>query len=324
MVRRDEAGNISGEVESIRTDDLPPGAILIKVAWSSLNYKDALACRGHPGVVGKLPHIPGIDCAGTILESNSSAYAAGMRVLVTGYGMGAAHWGGWSQQVRVPADWVVPIPKELTEETAMIYGTAGFTAAQSVDALIRGGITPESGEVIVTGASGGVGSIAVAILAKLGYDVVAVSGKQDAKALLCRLGANKIISREEATNTSDRPMLRTQWAGAIDTVGGAILCTIIRALRHRGTVAACGLVAGDQLPLTIYPFILRGVTLAGIDSALCPRDQRIALWQHLANDWRPDDLEHLVHKITLTEAPGMARQMLSGNTTGRTLLRPTE
>jgi acrylyl-CoA reductase (NADPH) len=324
MVRRDEAGKIHGGLESIRTCDLPAGDVLIEVAWSSLNYKDALACRGHPGVVSNLPHVPGIDCSGTVLESSAREYPPGMRVLVTGYGLGSAQWGGWSQQVRVPADWVVPIPEGLTEETAMVFGTAGFTAAQSVDALMRSGITPDSSEVVVTGATGGVGSISVAILAKLGFNVVAVSGKANRKSLLHSLGAKKIISRKEATDSTSRPLLASRWAGAIDTVGGEILGTIVRAMRHRGTVTTCGQVAGDRLPLTVYPFILRGVTLAGIDSAQCPRKQRLKLWRHLASDWRPDVPEQLVHKINLTETPGMVDQILTGSIAGRTLIRPTE
>ncbi len=323
MVRRDAASEVACQVESIRTDDLPAGDVLIEVAWSSLNYKDALACHAHPGVVRKLPHVPGIDCAGTVVESDDSHFQAGDQVLVTGHDLGSGHWGGLSARVRVPGDWVVAMPEGLNPESAMIYGTAGFTAAQSVDALLRHGITSSSGEVVVTGATGGVGSIAVALLAKLGYQVTAVTGKPHQAELLQQLGAKRVIGRDEVDDCSDKPLLAARWAGGIDTVGGNTLATLLRSTQHRGCIAACGLVAGDQLPMTIYPFILRGVTLAGIDSAQCPRRPRIKMWQHLATDWSVvDRLENLVHRITLSEVPASVEAMLAGKTYGRTLVRP--
>lgn len=327
MVRRDSGDDRGGDarcaVESIGVDDLPAGDLLVEVEWSSLNYKDALACRAHPGVVRSLPHVPGIDCAGTVVESTVPEHPVGERVLVTGYDLGSGGWGGWSALVRVPGDWVVAIPTGLTPESAMIYGTAGFTAAQSVDALERHGITPEVGEVVVTGSTGGVGCIAVAILAKLGYQVTAVTGKPNQAEQLRQLGATQIIPREEVDDSTDRPLLAARWAGAVDTVGGRALTTILRSMQHRGCVAACGLVAGDQLPLTVYPFILRGTTLAGIDSAKCPREPRLRIWQHLADDWNvADRLASMVHKITLSEAPATAHAMFAGTTRGRTLVQP--
>jgi len=326
MVRRNEQADRrarpSCAVESIHPDDLPPGDVRIAVEWSSLNYKDALACQAHPGVVRKLPHVPGIDCAGTVLESKDSRFAAGQPVLVTGYDLGSGRWGGWSGQVRVPAEWVVPMPEGLSAETAMLYGTAGFTAAQSVDRLRQHGVLPGAGEVLVTGATGGVGSLALAILVRLGYQVVAVTGKPERATLLRDLGAARILGRDQVDDSSGRPLLSERWAGGIDTVGGNTLATLLRETRHRGCVTACGLVAGDQLPLTVFPFILRGVTLSGIDSAQCPRALRLQIWQHLAGDWKPGDLQHLVHKITLAEVPDQVRAMLGGQTWGRTLVRP--
>jgi acrylyl-CoA reductase (NADPH) len=333
MVRRltekGEAGDahkdgesISCAVEMLTVDDLPEGEVLIEVQWSSLNYKDALACQAHPGVVRKLPHVPGIDCAGTILASTVPEYQAGQQVLVTGYDLGSGRWGGWSARVRVPAEWVVALPAGLTPETAMLLGTAGFTAAQSVMALQRNGVVPASGKVIVTGATGGVGSLAVAILTKLGYHVVAVTGKPAQGKLLQQLGASQILTREEVDDASHKPLLPARWAGAVDTVGGNALATLLRSMQHRGCVTACGLVAGDQLPLTVYPFILRGVTLAGIDSAKCPRESREHIWQQLADAWKPDGLQQLAQKITLQEAPAKVRAMLAGETCGRTLVEP--
>ena len=326
MVRRDQhtdrRAKATCAVESIRTDDLPPGDVLIAVEWSSLNYKDALACQAHPGVVRKLPHVPGIDCAGTVLESQVPQFTAGQPVLVTGYDLGSGRWGGWSAQVRVPAEWIVPMPAGLCAETAMLYGTAGFTAAQSVSCLRQHGVIPGAGEVVVTGATGGVGSLAVAILAQLGYQVAASTGKLEQATLLEELGAARILNRDQVDDTSDQPLLPDRWAGAIDTVGGNTLATLVRETRYRGCVTACGLVAGDQLPLTVYPFIIRGVTLAGIDSAQCPREPRLRIWQHLAEDWKPDGLERLAHKITLSEVPKQVGAMMAGQTRGRILVRP--
>ena len=321
MVRRDEAGDVSVSIEKIAADDLPPGDVLVRVAYSSLNYKDALACEAHPGVVRKLPHVPGIDAAGEVVESASADFRPGDEVLVTGYDLGTSHWGGYAEYIRVPAEWVVAMPTGLTAETAMTYGTAGFTAAQCVAALQHHGIKPADGEVVVTGASGGVGSLSVAILAKLGYQVAAVTGKPEQASLLRQLGAVRILPREDASDDSEKPLLPARWVGAIDTVGGNTLATLLRSTSHRGCVAACGLAAGHNLPLTVYPFILRGVTLAGIDSAQCPRDSRLQVWQRLATDWRIDGLENLTRKIALADVPREAKAMLAGKTFGRTLVK---
>lgn len=323
MVRRDEAGNVTAATEKVSFDDLPVGEVLIKVAYSSLNYKDALACQAHPGVVRKLPHVPGIDAAGHVIESESPDFQAGDEVLVTGYELGTTHCGGYAEFVRVPAEWVVAMPAGMTAETAMRYGTAGFTAAQCVAAILHHGVKPDAGEVAVTGASGGVGSLAVALLAKLGYQVNAISGKPEQASLLQQLGATQVLPREAANDDSDKPLLPARWSAAVDTVGGNTLATLLRSTSHRGCVAACGLARGPELPMTVYPFILRGVTLAGIDSAQCPRASRLEIWQHLATDWQLDGLEKITRQISLADVPNAAADMLAGKNFGRTLVLPT-
>lgn len=300
--------------------DLPPGEVVVRVAYSSLNYKDALACQGHPGVVNSLPHVPGIDCAGEIAESTSPDYQVGDAVLITGYGLGAPAWGGLSQYARVPAEWVVPMPAGLNARSAMVYGTAGFTAAQCVDALVRHGVTPESGPVCVTGGTGGVGVVALAVLAKLGYEVTVVSGKQEHHDTLQALGAYEVVGRD-ALDSGDSALLKARWAGAVDTVGGAPLASLLRSTHHRGCVAACGLVAGDQLSLTVMPFILRGVTLCGIDSAKCPRGPREEMWRLLSGDWKVDLPDAMVGEVTLDEVPAEVEKLLAGRHVGRTVVR---
>jgi acrylyl-CoA reductase (NADPH) len=323
LVQRDTSGHVTAGVAAITQDELPAGDVLIRVAYSSLNYKDALASQGHPGVVRAFPHVPGIDCAGTIVESASADWRPGDEVLVTGYELGASHWGGFAAYVRVPAEWVVPLPAGLTARDAMIYGTAGFTAAQCVTTIVNHGIEPNRGPVVVTGATGGVGCLAVAILARLGYDVAAVTGKHEQHDWLRRLGASAVLDRDEVVDDSDRPLLGSRWAAAVDTVGGKPLATILRSMQHRGCVAACGLVAGADLKLSVYPFILRGTTLAGIDSAKCPRPQRLEMWQKLAGPWRIDGLHELANEVTLDELPDCVEKILSGQIVGRTVVVPT-
>jgi acrylyl-CoA reductase (NADPH) len=321
MVRRDDDGAVSCRVEETTVDQLPPGDVLIQVSGSSLNYKDALACRAHEGVVKSLPHVPGIDCVGRVVESTHPECCPSDPVLVTGYELGAGQWGGFAEFVRVPAEWVVRLPAELTPDEAMTYGTAGFTAAQCVEKIVDHGVTPDDGEIVVTGATGGVGCLAVALLVKLGYRVAAVTGKPEQAGMLQRLGAASILSREEASDASDRPMLKSRWAAAVDTAGGNVLATLVRSLNYRGCVTACGLVAGDQLPLTVYPFLLRGVTLYGIDSAKCPREPRLEIWRRLSLEWKLHDLEFLRREVTLSEVPGVVDEMLAGKSHGRILVR---
>jgi acrylyl-CoA reductase (NADPH) len=322
VVRKSSTGDVSAQVEQISGEDLPAGDVLIEVAYSSLNYKDAVAARGHSGVVQEFPHVPGIDCAGRVVESSSSDWQPGQEVLVTGYELGAPQWGGWSQYVRVPAEWVVAVPTGLDARSTMIYGTAGFTAAQCVAALERHGITPERGDVLVTGATGGVGIVALAILTKLGYRVTAVSRKPEQFELLRKMGASATLGREAIADDSERPLLKARWAGAVDTIGGRPLANIVRTLTHRGCVAACGLVAGDHVPLTVYPFLLRGVTLAGIDSAKCPRTERLEMWRRLAGEWRVELPNEMVTTVDLAGLPERIEAILAGKVAGRTLVVP--
>lgn len=323
MIRRDSAGAITRGVERITVADLPAGEVLIHVACSSLNFKDCLASQAHPGVVSKLPHVPGIDCAGQVAESVSPEFKTGDPVLVTGYDLGAGAWGGFSEYVRVPAAWVVPMPAGWTAVDAMTYGTAGFTAGQCVEAIRAHGVAPESGEVVVTGASGAVGSVAVALLAKLGYEVVAVTGKPEQRDLLSGLGAKRFLTRDDVNDTSGQPMLKSRWAAAVDTVGGNTLATLLASLNYRGCVAACGLVGGDKIPTTVYPFLLRGATLYGIDSAKCPREPREQIWRFLSTEWRLDNLAPLRSEVTLSDLPAAIDRMLAGKSVGRVLVRPS-
>ncbi len=323
LVTKSGSDAITALVERRPLRDLPAGDVLIRVDCSSLNYKDALAATGHPGIVKRFPHVPGIDSAGTVEASDSLRFTVGDRVIVTGYELGSGRWGGWSELVRVPADWVVPLPAGLSLEESMILGTAGFTAAQCVWSLQHHGITPDRGDVVVTGATGGVGSLSVMLLSRLGYQVTAVSGKADRESWLRELGATNVIGREAVTDVSDRSLLAGRWAGAIDTVGGVTLSTLLRSLQHRGCVAACGLVGGADLPITVYPFILRGVTLDGIDSAMCPYDRRVEIWNKLAGEWKPDNLLRLATHVSLDQAGDAVQQMLAGKSMGRFVVNPT-
>ncbi len=320
LVEKDDAGNIRRGVNERSINDLPPGDVIVRVAYSSLNYKDALAAEGHPGVVRKLPHVPGIDAAGTVVETSDARFRTGQEVVVTGYELGAPRWGGWSELIRVPADWIVPLPSGLSLKETMVLGTAGFTAAQCVHAIVLNGVVPDDGEILVTGATGGVGCLALRLLAKLGYAVVAVTGKEKLKPKLYEWGAGRVLSREEAVSTSDKPLLSTFWAGAVDTVGGSTLATIIRETKPYGVVAACGLVGGTDLPLTVHPFILRGVTLAGIGSSLLPHDRRLEIWRKLSHEWRLDSLDELTTTLGLADLEPNIQRILKGEIIGRTVV----
>ena len=321
LVRKPGKVQFESGVEQRPLRELPDGDLLIRVAYSSLNYKDAMAATGHPGVARKFPHVPGIDAAGTVVESTSSRFKPGDSVIATGHDIGVERWGGWAEFVRVPDDWVVPLPAGLTFEEAMILGTAGFTAAQCVLALQHHEVTPASGEVVVTGASGGVACLALQMLAKLGYTVVAVSGKPDKVAWLLQLGAARIIGREELLDESNRPLLSAKYAGGIDTVGGRMLATLVRSTTHRGCVAMCGVVGGADVPLTVYPFILRGVTLAGIDSAWCPEDRRAELWRRLAKEWKPEHLREVATFVGLEALSDAVQRILRGEVAGRVVVK---
>jgi acrylyl-CoA reductase (NADPH) len=301
--------------------ELPPGEVRIRVRYSSLNYKDAMAATGHPGIAKKYPHVPGIDVAGIVETSESPSFQPGDEVFSTGHELGVERWGGWAEFVQLPADWVLPRPASLTLEETMILGTAGFTAAQCVAALIDHHVTRQKGGVVVTGATGGVGILAVKILSKLGFKVVAVSGKEDQKEWLVQQGAAAYMARSTFIDQTDRPLLMSRWAGGIDTVGGTMLSSLIRGLEHRGCVAACGVVGGAQIPITVYPFILRGVTLAGIDSAWCPDDHRAEIWRRLAGEWKPDDLASVANVITHRDITAVVADMHKGRLRGRTVIQ---
>jgi putative YhdH/YhfP family quinone oxidoreductase len=301
-------------------DQLPDGEVLVKVSWSSLNYKDALSASGNRGVTRKYPHTPGIDASGVVEESRSDAFQKGDAVIVTSYDLGMNTCGGFGQYIRVPAAWVVPLPAGLDLREAMIFGTAGFTAGMSVMSLSHS-VSPDRGDILVTGATGGVGSLSIALLTKLGYTVSAVSGKPDAERFLKGLGAKKILSRAEVLAGHEKPILKGVWAGVIDTVGGEILASAIKSTDMRGVVTCCGNVASADLPLTVFPFILRGVCLVGIDSQNCPMEKRRKVWQHLASDWKPAHLNDLCHEVSLDQLDEQIDLILHGGQMGRVIVR---
>ena len=315
---------VAGRTDSLSLEDLPTGEVTIKVAYSSLNYKDGLACTGRGGVVRHYPHVPGVDAAGTVVASESADVAVGERVVITGYDFGVGSFGGYAEYARVPAAWVVKTPDDISDYEAMALGTAGFTAAMCLLAMERNGATPDQGPVLVTGATGGVGSLAVDIFSQQGYTVAASTGKPEQHGMLRELGASEILSRDDVnlTDPKPRPLLRGTWAGAVDTVGGSTLANLIRTTRNGGNIALCGLVAGHDFAGTVIPFLLRGVNLLGIDSVACPMPVRKTIWQRLATDLKPRHLEQLARVITLSELPGAVDNILKGKITGRLLVEP--
>jgi putative YhdH/YhfP family quinone oxidoreductase len=320
-VEEKEDKRFSRSIITRSVDDLPAGDVLIRVHYSSLNYKDALSATGNKGVTRSYPHTPGIDAAGIVVESTAGRFKAGDEVIVTGFDLGMNTSGGFAEYIRVPKGWVVKRPEGLALRESMIYGTAGFTAALSVFRLIDNGVSPQQGEVLVTGATGGVGSLALAILARAGFRVAAVSGKPDQKQFLSDLGAVEVVSREEAADTSKRPLLKGRWAGVVDTVGGDILATALKSTCYGGTVTCCGLVASPALTTTVFPFILRGVSLLGIDSVECPMDLRLQIWQRIAGDWKLDVLDRLAREVTLEELDPLIEAILKGEAKGRTVVK---
>lgn len=310
----------AGHVQRLTEDTLPDGDLTVQVAYSSLNYKDALSATGNRGVTKSYPHTPGIDAAGTVLASHDARFRVGDEVIVTSYDLGMGTPGGFGERIRVPAAWAVPLPAGLTLREAMVLGTAGLTAGLALSALLAHGVAPGGGPVVVTGASGGVGSVAVALLAKLGFEVVASTGTEAAHDGLRALGAAHVIPRDELAAASERPLLKARFAGAIDSVGGTTLASVVKSLQPRGAAAVCGLVGGAELPLSVYPFILRGVSLLGIDSAECPADLRREVWHKLAGEWRVD-LESVTREVTLDELGGVIGEMLGGETQGRVVVK---
>lgn len=313
-------GQQTAAVRMLDETSLPEGDVTVRVAWSTLNYKDALAITGRSPVVRKFPMVPGIDFAGTVESSADPAWKPGDAVVLNGWGVGETHWGGLAELARVPGRFLIPLQAPFTQRQAMGIGTAGYTAALCVLALERHGVTPDKGPVLVTGAAGGVGSVAVAMLARLGYEVAAVTGRVQEADFLTRLGARHVIDRAEFAQAG-RPLEKERWAGAVDVAGGQVLANVCAAMRYRGVVAACGLAAGMGFPATVAPFILRGVTLAGIDSVMAPTADRLAAWSRLAADLDTALLEQLMHEIALDDAIAVAPDLLAGQVRGRLVVR---
>lgn len=316
-VFNEENGTFRQQVVERSTNELPPGDLLIDVLYSSLNYKDALSATGAPGVTRHYPHTPGIDAVGSVVESTTEEFKIGDLVIVTGFRLGMDTDGGFGQRVRVPARWAVLKPKELTPRECMVIGTAGLTAALCVHKLERLGMNPESGPIVVTGSTGGVGSCAVSLLGHLGYEIHAITGKNTQHEFLRSLGAHTVLSREKFMEDSHRALLRESWGGIVDTVGGEMLMHAIKGLRYGASAAACGLVSSPTFPGSIFPFILRNVNLLGVDSAETPQFERSTMWKKLATEWKFPHLEQLEHSYDLSTVMNGVRRLLKGEMVGR-------
>lgn len=318
LIEKDEAGYRAG-LREIDETQLPEGDVTVDVAYSTLNYKDGLAITGKGPVVRKFPMVPGIDIAGTVRESRHPDYKAGDPVVLNGWGVGETHWGGLAQVARLKGDWLVPLPEGFTPRQAMAIGTAGYTAMLCVIALERHGVSPDKGEVVVTGAAGGVGSTAVALLSGLGYTVAAVSGRPEEAEYLRGLGAAEILDRATFSEPG-KPLARERWAGAVDVVGSHTLANVCAATKYRGVVTACGLAQGMDLPASVAPFILRGVSLIGIDSVMCPRPERLEAWGRLIRDLDPAKLQAITDEIGLTDVVSAAERLMAGRVRGRVIV----
>lgn len=314
--------NFTAQLQELGLDDLPAGEVLVKVAYSSVNYKDGLATIPNGNIVRKYPFVPGIDLSGTVAQSSDSRFKEGDEVIVTSYDLGVSHFGGFSEYARVKADWVVPLPKSLSLKEAMAYGTAGFTAALALHQMELNGLNPQKGPVLVTGATGGVGSIAIGMFSKVGYQVAASTGKQSEHDYLREQGATEILSREEVSTESNRPMEKERWAGSVDSVGGATLAYLVRTTKYGGSVASCGLTGGTQLNTTVFPFILRGVNLLGIDSVACPMGLRRHLWERMADEIKPSNLlTSIGYEVPLEGLSEITAKILKGGIRGRAIVK---
>ena len=319
VVNKDEeSGKTSAAVAQLGLDDLPAGEVTVSVEYSTVNYKDGLCIGPGGGLVRKYPHVPGIDFAGTVEASEDDRYAPGDKVVLTGWRVGEAHWGGYAQKARVKADWLVPLPSGLDTRQAMAVGTAGFTAMLAVMALEDHGI--KAGPVLVTGAAGGVGSVATAILANLGYKVAGVTGRPETADYLTSLGASQIVAREEINETTKRPLEGETWGGCVDAVGGAMLARVLGQMEYGSSVAAVGLAGGAALPATVIPFLLRGVNLLGIDSVMQPYENRVRAWERVATDLPMDKLEAMIQPATLSDLPQLGSDILKGQVKGRVVV----
>ena len=320
VVEKDSSGVTHASVQDLADDRLPAGDVTVAVDYSTLNYKDGLCIGPGGGLVRTYPHVPGIDFAGSVLASDDARYRTGDRVVLTGWRVGEAHWGGYATRARVKADWLVPLPAGISTRAAMAVGTAGFTSMLAVMALEEHGLTPDKGEVLVTGAAGGVGSVAVAILARLGYSVAAVTGRPEAEGYLQGLGAARIVPRAELAEVVKRPLEAEVWAGCIDAVGGAMLARILGQMKMDASVAAVGLAGGADLPASVVPFLLRGINLLGINSVLVPYARRVAVWDRIARDLPMDKLDAMVRTASLADLPALGAAILRGDVQGRVVV----
>ena len=316
---RDDEGGVHAAIRELDDDDLPAGDVLIGVEFSTVNYKDGLAYAGAPGVVREYPIVPGVDLAGVVLESSDERFGAGDRVVVNGWRMGERHWGGHAQRARVPADWVVALPESIDTRTAMAVGTAGLTSMLCVLALERHGLGPDAGQVVVTGASGGVGSVAVSLLAGLGYEVAAVTGRPEEEPYLRGLGASEIVDRHELA-TPPKPLETQRWSGGVDAVGSLLLANVLARISYGGVVAACGLAQGMDLPTSVAPFILRAVTLVGVESVEAPHRARVEAWERLASDLDRAQLESMTDEVGLSDLPDVTSKIRAGQVRGRVVV----
>ncbi|TGA96665.1 acryloyl-CoA reductase [Sporolactobacillus shoreae] len=322
LVVNKQEGHFSVAVQELTVDALPMGEVLIRVCWSGVNYKDSLAAIPDGRIVTSYPFVPGVDIAGVVLSSEDSRFKEGDRVIATSYGIGVSHFGGFSELARIPADWIVPLPDGLSLREAMIIGTAGFTAALSVQRLEENHVSSEKGKVLVTGATGGVGSFAVSILSSGGYHVEASTGKKAEYNFLKKIGAQTVIDRGDIYDGTLKPLQKQKWAAAIDPVGGEPLAALLSQIQYSGSVAVCGLTAGATIPTTVFPFILRGISLLGIDSVYCPMETRREIWQRLAREWKPSNLEHFVQsEVTIDRLPEILPTLLRGEARGRTIIK---
>ncbi|MDC3416880.1 NADPH:quinone oxidoreductase family protein [Aquibacillus salsiterrae] len=318
-----EQDQFFAKVDRLSFDDLPSADVLIKVHYSSVNFKDGLANSPDGKIVQTYPFVPGIDLAGEVVESKDKRFKPGDQVIATSYEIGVSHFGGYSEYASIPGDWIVPLPDGLSLREAMIYGTAGLTAALSIERLEQIGISKDKGEVLVTGATGGVGSMAIAMLHKRGYHVVASSGKNDAKDYLVELGAKQVISRSDVYDEKIKPLDKQLWQAAVDPVGGNTLAATLSKIKYQGAVAVSGLTGGTSVPTTVFPFILRGVSLIGIDSVYCPMEVRKILWQRMATDLKPNNLVKVAREITIEQLPGALSAIINGKVIGRTIVNLT-
>ncbi len=320
VVEKNSDGNVTAAVHQLTEDRLPSGNVTVAVQYSTVNYKDGLCLKANGGLVREYPHVPGIDFAGTVETSSDPRYKSGDKVVLTGWRVGETHWGGHSQKARVNADWLVPLPDGLTTKRAMAIGTAGFAAMLAVVALEDHGLTPDQGEVLVTGAAGGVGSIATSILGNLGYQVAAVTGRPETAEYLTSLGATRIVARSELDTVSKKPLESETWTGCVDAVGGEMLARVLGQMKYGASVAAVGLAGGATLPTSVIPFLLRGINLLGIDSVMQPYEMRSKAWQRFATDMPLEKLDAMIHPATLAEIPELGDQILKGQIKGRVVV----